>query len=135
MKNLLGVLLLVSSLLQAGCTTTRQPIEPIVSVIDTIEGREHVVSARIAQDGKFNAVKQINRVTPFGPCLRAGWLHQTFNYSHASQRGTVEEGEIGWSLRCSQSQKVDFCVIATHLKNRAVISTLTMGLFHQLHGL
>jgi hypothetical protein len=60
MKNLLGALLLACLLLQAGCITPQRHTGPMVSVIDTIEGREHVVSAKIAEDGKFKTAKQTN---------------------------------------------------------------------------
>ena len=54
MKNLLWTLLLGCLLIQAGCNTQQQHSGTKVSVTDTIDGREHVVSATITEDGKFN---------------------------------------------------------------------------------
>ena len=53
MKNQLGAMLFACLFLLAGCVTPQQHTGPMVSVIDTIEGREHVVSAKIDEDGKF----------------------------------------------------------------------------------
>ena len=74
MKNPLGALSLVCLLLQVGCNTAQQHTEPMVSVIDTIEGREHIVSAKIAEDGKFKTAKQTNGRTQFlsGHVSRSG---------------------------------------------------------------
>ena len=54
MKNLLGAMLFPCLFLQAGCVTPQQHTELVVSVADTIDGQENVVSARVGKDGKFN---------------------------------------------------------------------------------
>jgi hypothetical protein len=55
MKNLFGALLSACLIFQAGCTTPQQHTGPKVSVIDTIEGQEHVISAQVEEDGKFKS--------------------------------------------------------------------------------
>lgn len=54
MKNLLGAMWFAWLFLQAGCVTPQQHTGLIVSVADTIDGQENVVSARVGEDGRFN---------------------------------------------------------------------------------
>ncbi len=47
---------------QAGLVTPQQGMGPMISVVDTIEGREYIVSAKIDEDGKFkNSITLGNR--------------------------------------------------------------------------
>jgi hypothetical protein len=59
------------------------------------------------------------------------WSATRFAHVDIIDGRVVEKREIASSPRSSQLQKIDFHVIAGDVKNRAAISTATMGLLQQ----
>ena len=89
MKNLQRALLLAFLSLQAGCIIPQQHTELMVSVSDTIEGREHVVSTKVGEDGKFKTAKHTNGRMQFlsGQVTKSGDNYEvTLQYSHPTVR-------------------------------------------------
>ena len=95
MKNLLGAMLFACLLLQAGCVTPQQHTGLMVSVTDTIDGQESVVSARVGKDGEFkNSIAIGDRTrTISGKVTKSGdnyFVSIDYNSTRANTPGLVQ---------------------------------------------